>query len=428
MVDSQVVSHVISRMRSSSHQLNYVLQTCLGLSLFSGVQPLAMWIGTHENPADDPTRGKALRPPIPLSESANTAVQCIVKRHRWVYLVTKAQWLAKRKEWNANLGFPGEGPQQRQMPAVNLGRDLRVRVTAPTMKRYAARVGEFDVWLLSTGLGPLPSLVRDPEKLNAALLPYLQHLYNEGRPVSHGSWLLAGLQALHPQLCGRMQPSWQVQRQWNYLSPSETRTPLPVEVLLAIATCAWVKGLHRTATALLLGFHLLLRPSEIGEAKRGHLTLPCDTGGALDSGVFAVMRSKTASRTTLLQSVVIEDPKLLTLAEHVFGSDPPDCLWVRGGLLRLQRHFVQCKRALQLSSSSYTLGSLRAGGAVEFLRRTSNAAGLQVRGRWTTQKSMYHYTQMSLAAVAISRLPDDTRQTIFALAHMASTLLDPVMW
>eukprot|EP00971_Amphidinium_carterae_P317221 6306570-Amphidinium_carterae.1 len=140
------------------------------------------------------------------------------------------------------------------------------------------------------------------------------------------------------------------------------------------------------------------------------------------------MRSKTSSRTTLLQSVVIEDHKLLMLAEHVFGSDPSDCLWIQGGLLRLQRHFVQCKRALQLSSSPYTLGSLRAGGAVEFLRRTSNAAGLQVRGRWTTQKSMYHYTQMSLAAVAISRLPDDARQTIFALAHMASTLLDPAMW
>eukprot|EP00971_Amphidinium_carterae_P349166 6490879-Amphidinium_carterae.1 len=166
-----------------------------------------------------------------------------------------------------------------------------------------------------------------------------------------------------------------------------------------MVVCAWTRGLQRTATALLLGYHLLLRPAEIGEAKRGHLTLPGDTGGALDSGVFAIMRSKTSARTTLLQSVVIEDPKILLLAEHVYGADPPDCLWIRGGLLRLQRNFTKIKQILQLEGLPYTLGSLRAGGAVEYLRRTSNASGLQIRGRWMSQKSMYHYTQMTCLPV-----------------------------
>eukprot|EP00971_Amphidinium_carterae_P075903 1499652-Amphidinium_carterae.4 len=223
-------------------------------------------------------------------------------------------------------------------------------------------------------------------------------MYNDGRPVSHGSWLLAGIQMVFPQVIGHLQPSWQVQRQWNQLVPSEVRTPLPPEVLLALVVTAWTRGLYRTALALLLGYHLLLRPAEIGEAKRGHLTLPRDTGGSLDSGVFAVMRSKTATRTSLLQSVVIEDPKLLLLADHVYGDDPLGCLWVKGGLAKLQMHFVQLKRALHLHTSPFSLGSLRAGGAVEYLRRTSNAAGLQIRGRWASQRSMFHYTQMSMAA------------------------------
>eukprot|EP00971_Amphidinium_carterae_P251564 4993920-Amphidinium_carterae.2 len=374
-----------------------------------GLSPLALWVGTHENPADDPTRGHPLRPPHTLEPSAAAAIEKICQRHRWVYLVTKAQWQARLKTWDQTLGFPGEGPQRRPMPSQNEGRDLRVRVTELTMKRYAARIADFEVWLGSQGLGRLDHLVKNPASLNAALTPYLQGLYNAQKPVSHGSVLLAGLQFFHPCVVGHL---------------SETRTPMPLEVLLAVAVCAWTKGLYRTGMAILLGYHLLLRPSEIGEAKRRHLTLPSDTGGSTDSGVFAVTRSKTAARTTLLQSVIIEDPRILSLAEKVYGSDPPDCLWVRGGLIQLQRNFNVIKRALQLHQAPYTLGSLRAGGAVEFLRRTNNSPGLQIRGRWMSAKSMYHYTQMSVAAISMVQLAGPVRRTILELASIAGSLFD----
>eukprot|EP00971_Amphidinium_carterae_P349167 6490879-Amphidinium_carterae.2 len=143
MIDSQVVTNVISRGRSSSHQLNYVLQTCLGVTLFCGITPMAIWVGTEENPSDDPTRGKALRLAKTLCPEAELGIQELVKKHKWVYLVTKAQWRSRRALWDGSLGFEGEGPTQRALPPENVGRDLRVRVTAPTMKRYAARVNEF---------------------------------------------------------------------------------------------------------------------------------------------------------------------------------------------------------------------------------------------------------------------------------------------
>eukprot|EP00971_Amphidinium_carterae_P078454 1551722-Amphidinium_carterae.2 len=165
MVDSQVVANVIHRGRSSSHQLNYILQTCLALILMCGLSPLALWVGTHENPADDPTRGLPLRPPQVLEASAAEAIEKICQRHRWVYLVTKAQWLARLRTWDQTLGFPGEGPQRRPMPLQNEGRDLRVRVTELTMKRYAARMADFEAWLISQGLGRLDQLVKNPASL-----------------------------------------------------------------------------------------------------------------------------------------------------------------------------------------------------------------------------------------------------------------------
>eukprot|EP00971_Amphidinium_carterae_P210932 4185404-Amphidinium_carterae.2 len=406
---------------------NYVLQTSLALCLFCHITPLPMWIGTDENPSDDPTRGRRLRDSLVMSDRARREVERIAEQNRWAFLVTKAQWAARRSTWDASLGFPGEGPQRREIPLENKGQDLRVRVSAVTMRRYAERIADFQEWLNQHDLGEVKDLADDPAMLNAALTPYLQGLYNDQKPVSYGSFLLAGLQLYYPQTINRMQPSWQIQKQWNQLAPSETRVPTPVEVLLALAVVAWVTGLQRTSTALLLGFHLLLRPAEIGNAKRRHLTLPSDTSGALDSGVFAIMKPKTA-RTTLLQSVVIEDPKLLLLAEGIFGADHPDSLWIRGGLARLQANFHSLKRKLSIQTSPYTLGSLRAGGAVEYLRRTSNSAGLQIRGRWVSQRSMFHYTQLSLAAVSVHSIQKETREKLFAFARMASTLLDPRQW
>eukprot|EP00971_Amphidinium_carterae_P350331 6491491-Amphidinium_carterae.1 len=427
-IDSQVVVNVIARGRSSSHQLNFVLQTCLALGLFCDLVPVPVWVGTEENPADDPTRGRPLRERVPLEEIAERGIQKALERYRWTLLVTRAQWDARRRMWDGSLGFPGEGPERRAVPRENRGKDLRVRVSPLTLRRYKERVEVFQDWLTEQGFGAVSELVKDEEKINAALVPYLQGLYNQQRPLSHGSYLLAGLQLLYPMVVGKLQASWRVQKQWQVLTPAETRTPLPVEVLLALAVCGWVRGLRRTATALILGFHLMLRPAEIASAKRRHLTLPSDTGGALDSGVFAVMKSKTATRTTLLQSVVLEDEKVLSLAESVFGPDPPDCLWVRGGIVTLQKNFVQLKEALALGRTPFTLGSLRAGGAVEYFRRTSNGSGLQVRGRWVSQRSMFHYTQLSLAAVSMSCIDPDARDRVYTLARMASTLLNPLLW
>eukprot|EP00971_Amphidinium_carterae_P166730 3304158-Amphidinium_carterae.1 len=82
-IDSQVVVSVVSRGRSSSHQLNYILQTSLALCLFCSLAPLAMWIGTEQNPSDDPTRNRPLRTEQAMDERARKAIALTSKRYRW---------------------------------------------------------------------------------------------------------------------------------------------------------------------------------------------------------------------------------------------------------------------------------------------------------------------------------------------------------
>eukprot|EP00971_Amphidinium_carterae_P206628 4099831-Amphidinium_carterae.5 len=207
LIDSQVVVNVIARGRSSSHQLNYILQTSLALCLFCHMTPLPLYmdhIGTEENPADDPTRGRGLRERLLLSPQASHAIERISEQHRWVFLVTWAQWAAKKRTWDASLGFPGEGPQKKELPMENKGKDLRVRVSPVTMRRYAERINALQCWLDQHDLGEVKQLAMDPSKINAAVMPYLQGLYNEQKPVSHGSLLLAGIQLYYPQTTGHL--------------------------------------------------------------------------------------------------------------------------------------------------------------------------------------------------------------------------------
>jgi len=68
-VDSRVVCGAWSKGRSSSRMLNRRIRQALGYELLGRIQVVLIWIGTHHNPSDDPSRHAALRAPIPLSTS-----------------------------------------------------------------------------------------------------------------------------------------------------------------------------------------------------------------------------------------------------------------------------------------------------------------------------------------------------------------------
>eukprot|EP00971_Amphidinium_carterae_P341746 6480714-Amphidinium_carterae.1 len=183
-------------------------------------------------------------------------------------------------EFDSTKGFPGEGPggrppKQRQSSTrgaggVRLSSDLREGVQSETARRYVSRVHEFDLWLASENLPCVDHLVsRDQFKvLNAALAAILQYGSDHEYPTSHGSFLLAGLQFVYPLVRGHLQSSWSALQHWQNLSPPTIRSPMPVEFLLACATALWIQGMKRTACALLVGFHALLRPLELASIQR----------------------------------------------------------------------------------------------------------------------------------------------------------------
>jgi len=267
-----------------------------------------------------------------------------------------------------------------------------VRVSAATFARYDMHVKSFERWLRDNfQIGGEVLFAREPKVVDTVLQAYVQYLYDEQAPLAHGTYTLAGLQHFHTHIRGQIKGAWGSLREWRIVTPTEVRTPLPVEVLEAMLCTCMVWRWYRTAAILWLGFHCLLRPGEAGGALRHHLVLENDSAGMRSSGVLALPTTKTMNRGSKIQSVLIEDASLLAFLKEVVGRDAPNVLLCPRGLQGLTRCFHLLLVQLVLAVTKYTLGCLRGGGAVEYFRRTHKTWGLSntadvgtVQAPWAT--------------------------------------------
>eukprot|EP00971_Amphidinium_carterae_P103364 2046385-Amphidinium_carterae.1 len=361
----------------------------------------------------------------------------------WTTAVTRLHWadekvlvddvadLSERDQWwrmtyDATYGYPGEGPMASRGRSQTKA-DLRTRVQPVTEQRYRARLAQVEAWLHNQGLPSVGELVAAAawNALDVALLAFVQHLHNQGSPISYGTWALAAVQYHYPSAATHIPRAWLGQRQWSRLEPLRMRPPMPARLALALAVTAWVNDWRRSALALLLAFQALLRPAEVAALRRQHIVLPEDLAGSEQSLVICVTQSKTTHRAARLQSVMINDPTVVALAGCLLREDSASAPLIRGGLRELHKKFDHLRASLDLSSSPFTLSTLRGGGAVWHIQQSQSIAMLQWRGRWSSERSVQHYLQLGLAATALASLSPSTRAKVEALANLAGHLLNP---
>ena len=147
-VDSNVIRCAVNKGRSSSHALSSMLKQLGALAVGGGIYLFLVYSPTRLNPADDPTRGRELRSPQvgldlqfwkPMELQRLSSVSHLKRfASNWVRLVLRllgpdSLWYADRslyrsspnvfrpvgsggvhfshsRDFNATLGFPGEGP------------------------------------------------------------------------------------------------------------------------------------------------------------------------------------------------------------------------------------------------------------------------------------------------------------------------------
>eukprot|EP00971_Amphidinium_carterae_P339536 6477397-Amphidinium_carterae.1 len=352
----------------------------------------------------------ALKSIVPLS-------YCLMTICFWQCCV---MWLVS---FDCTLGYEGEGPPPR---ASLRHQDLQKRVTATSESRYEERVAAFERWLGAHQFPCVPDLVHTERwsLLEELLVAYLQYMYNNGCPVSHGVYLLAGLQYFQPSAYRRVPRAWLCQRTWQQHTPVHARAPMPESILLALACTSWVLGWHRLALGLLLGFLGMLRPSELGRLRRMDISLPQDLNGSPDVLIIAIAQSKTSTRASRLQSTMITDVNVIALAQGLLCDDSPSRLLISGGLPELSRKYAKLTTILDLKKG-FSLGTLRGGGAVRCLKQHKSLSLLQWLGRWSSERSTHHYLQLGVAAATWIDLPLATKALVQQLASHADVILNP---
>eukprot|EP00971_Amphidinium_carterae_P345602 6486647-Amphidinium_carterae.1 len=322
LIDSAVVVNILRKGRTSSRILNGVLKRSLIFVIMGNVTVQPLWIQSKTNPSDDPTRHTYLRRASEVSENVRAAVLHHVRQHPWIWEAARLTWtdagtLSPDEEhemlqwvphlpdvpeylcrfvqfqYDATLGYPGEGPPQRSA-------DLRSRVLPITEERYRTRLEDLKAWMSSEGLPSLSSLIehRMWGPLDCVATAYVQRLHDIGSPLSHGLWTLAAIHYFYPACQTKIPQAWLTQRQWQRREPGHYRCPMPPRMVIALAAVGWVLGRHRFSLAILLGY--------AGFSE--HLTI-------------CIAQSKTSTRSSRIQSVLVTDHLVTLLAEAMIRAD-----------------------------------------------------------------------------------------------------------
>jgi integrase len=363
LCDSAVVVGAIRKGRSSSYPLLRRLRVVAATTLALGIRLYVNWIATEVNPADRPSR---------------------------------------RFEFDATLGFPGEGPAGRED-------FLGMAAFAPsTMSKYRRALGIFFGWLDQEGW--TPDTVRD---LDSALTAFLNDLYlaRAGRHRSYGEAAVAGIQMMLPELKRRLPVASRALRGWRRLSPPVAHPPLTRDLAVLIGVTMALRGKWSQGVAVVLAFDCYLRIGEllglrsedvadVGDARVGVAHLP----------ILRLAKTKRGSA----QSVCLRDAGTVLLLRRLREGLAGGQRLFPFSASAFRRLFKSCCGALGLSSK-YVPHSLRHGGATHDFLNGMALEEILHRGRWSSTTSARHYIQGGRAALLAVRVPAD-------VALLASTL------
>lgn len=395
--DSEVSVAVRAKGRSASRQLNREARRQLPHLVGGELYPAPVWGPTQLQPADAPTRRRSL-----------------------------VRWRRDARSSGLGQGSPcdlvGDGPRDRA--PLDLCTD---NVEAESRRRYAVQLARFDGWLARGGHPTVEGLATALRwrELDGLVVSYLQVLYDEDWPQGHGHDLASGLQWRNNCSRVELRGCWRALTAWEVAEPGDFRTPLPLDILLALVAAALGLRQGGLAAILLLMFHCLLRPGEAAALRIGDILLPSQRLGR-PIGIVAVRRPKVrGARGPRLQSVLIEDQRLLAWLEWLTDGRAPSTPLLLGGYPALLKQWTILSGMVGLERGRYTPACCRAGGATfDYLER-GDLGDLLRRGRWANTSTLDHYVQLAMAELTLRALPAETVARCRRLAALVGALLKP---
>lgn len=289
-----------------------------------------------------------------------------------------------------------------QRRALGCLRDLSVR--PGTAKRYFKAVHLF-LHFLALHLYVFPCTYAE---LDTLLCHYLEFLWADGQPKLYAQDVLSGMSHYLPALRGHYKGAWRLLGSWAKAEMPQRAPPFPQEIVYALAHWAAQQGYADMALLLVLGFHTYARSGELFACRVTDLTL--DPASCL--GTWSLPTSKSAERLGTQEILTITD-SWIGLAILAFVSRGPRRLLVSAVSAQKQRQrLAEGLRSLGLPSC-FSWYSVRRGGATHDWQRRRPLSEVQVRGRWSSQRTARIYLDEGLAQLKTLELqPAHLRQLL----------------
>ena len=241
-----------------------------------------------------------------------------------------------------------------------------------------------------------------------ALRHYGDLQYQAGSSLSYFRHLILEAQRRVPSAKQYMSVAWDYATRWQNQEPTVHRQPLPLPILKAMVSLAWMLGWHRWVGVTLLSFFGIGRVGEVIKCTRKQLLLPSDVLESDCKDAYLVLYvSKTMFRQPAkIQHMKVTDRYIVRLLSIIFNGYDKSTLLFYGGAGIYRRRWNYLLDVLQVPAKvALTPGGLRGGGAVHAYRSNVDLPSLLWRMRIKHAATLEAYLQETAALTALSDLP-----------------------
>eukprot|EP00438_Fugacium_kawagutii_P010766 Skav218282 [mRNA] locus=scaffold2035:521355:522095:- [translate_table: standard] len=209
----------------------------------------------------------------------------------------------------------------------------------------------------------------------------MEEAYQEGDPISYSGHLLSALKRFYPQLRFKLPVSSQLYKNWVKVYAPQRATPASWDLVEAMIGLALAQQQGAMAILLAVGFHCMLRTSELLSLCGQHFVFHPGSEGLS----VAIPGSKTSAGNP--QVLLITDEQLIKLVHACLPSKRMRLVWDK-----TNHAFRRCFDELLLGpSGSYVPYALRRGGATHHFQTTLSLDSTVQRGRWACSKTARLY-------------------------------------
>ena len=177
-----------------------------------------------------------------------------------------------------------------------------------------------------------------------------------------------------------------------------------------------MQGHRRLALAVAIGFHCILRSSELLGVRGDHCT-------RVQAGTWVIElpATKSGGKNRDKESVTVHDPIVIALLEEALRETPEDILfnW-EFGVLTSDFRFLAA--FFGISHGRLSLYSLRRGGASHNFLKYGSLDRTKLRGRWQNETTGRLYIEGAAACLRDLAVGPDTKARLHELARWLPVL------